>query len=93
MEYKKILLYGQGNGRDHVNHIEFMKTKETEIFSLIKNENALMEKYNNVKVIKNINEALLFAKEYKPDLVVISNRADLSEGATEIFRKNGYKNA
>lgn len=91
MKYKKILLYGQGNGRDHVNHIEFMKSKETEIFSLIKDENALMEKYSNVKIIKNINEALLFAKEYKPDLVIISNRVDLSEGATEIFRENGYK--
>lgn len=91
VKYKKILLYGQGNGRDHINHIELMKSKGIEVISLIKNENALMEQYENVKKIKDLKEAVIFAKEYKPDLVMISNRADLAEGATEVFQKAGFK--
>lgn len=91
MKYKKILLYGQGNGRDHINHIELMKSKGIEVISLIKNENALMEQYENVKKIKDLKEAVIFAKEYKPDLIMISNRADLAEGATEVFQKAGFK--
>ena len=91
VKYKKILLYGQGNGRDHINHIELMRSKGIEVISLIKNENALMEQYENVKKIKNLKEAVIFAKEYKPDLVMISNRADLAEGATEVFQKAGFK--
>ena len=91
MKYKKILLYGQGNGRDHINHIELMKSKGIEVISLIKNENALMEQYENVKKIRDLKEAVIFAKEYKPDLVMISNRADIAEGATEVFQKAGFK--
>ena len=91
VKYKKILLYGQGNGRDHINHIELMKSKGIEVISLIKNENALMEQYENVKKIKDLKEAVIFAKEYKPDLVMISNRADLAEGTTEVFQKAGFK--
>ena len=91
VKYKKILLYGQGNGRDHINHIELMKSKGIEVISLIKNENALMEQYENVKKIKDLKEAVIFAKEYKPDLVMISNRADFAEGATEVFQKAGFK--
>ena len=91
VKYKKILLYGQGSGRDHINHIELMKSKGIEVISLIKNENALMEQYENVKKIKDLKEAVIFAKEYKPDLVMISNRADLAEGATEVFQKAGFK--
>ena len=48
VKYKKILLYGQGNGRDHINHIELMKSKGIQVISLIKNENALMEQYENM---------------------------------------------
>ena len=91
VKYKKILLYGQGNGRDHINHIELMKSKGIEVISLIKNENALMDQYENVKKIKDLKEAVIFAKEYKPDLVMISNRADLAEGTTEVFQKAGFK--
>lgn len=91
VKYKKILLYGQGNGRDHINHIELMKSKGIEVISLIKNENALMEQYKNVKRIKDLKEAVIFAKQYKPDLVMISNRADFSEGATEVFQKAGFR--
>lgn len=91
VKYKKILLYGQGNGRDHINHIELMKSKGIEVISLIKNENALMEQYENVKKIKDLKEAVIFAKEYKPDLVMISNRVDLAEGATEVFQKAEFK--
>lgn len=91
IKHKKILLYGQGNGRDHINHIELMKSKGVQVISLIKNENALMEQYKNVKRIKDLKEAIEFAKQYKPDLVMISNRADLSEGSTEVFQKAGFK--
>lgn len=88
---KKIILYGQGNGRDHANHISLMKSENIEFCSLIKNENALMEQYENVYYIKSIEEAIEFANEYHPDLIVISNRADLSDGATERFRKCGFE--
>ena len=91
VKYKKILLYGQGNGRDHINHIELMKSKGIQVISLIKNENALMEQYENVKRVKDLKEAIELAKQYKPDLVILSNRADLSEGATEVFQKAGFK--
>ncbi len=92
MKHKKILLYGLGNGRDHANHVALMKSPNIEICSLIQNENALMEKqYNNVYRVRNIEEAIKFANSFKPDLVIISNRADLAKGATELFRAKGYK--
>lgn len=91
VKFKKILLYGQGNGRDHINHIELMKSKGIQVISLIRNENALMEQYENVKRIKDLKEAIEFAKQYRPDLIMISNRSDLSEGATEAFQKAGFK--
>ena len=88
---KKILLYGQGNGRDHANHIAISKCKNIDYCSLISNKNALMEKEKNVYYIKTIDDAIKFAKTYNPDLVIISNRKDLSDGATKIFRENGFK--
>lgn len=88
---KKILFYGQGNGRDHVNHIEMMKSNDIEFCSIITNRNALMEQYNNVYYIQSIDETIKFAKIYKPDLVVISNRKDLDSGLTEIFKKSGFR--
>lgn len=92
MGHKRILLYGQGNGRDHANHLALMKSPNIEICSLIQNENALMEKqFNNVYRVKNIEEAIKFANSFQPDLVIISNRTDLSNGATELFKMNGYK--
>ncbi len=92
MKHKKILLYGLGNGRDHANHLAFMKSPNIEFCSLIQNENALMEKqFNNVYRVKNIEEAIKFANSFKPDLVIISNRLDLVNGATEIFKEEGYK--
>lgn len=90
MKIKKILFYGQGNGRDHANHISAIASEDVEVFSLIQNENALMEKSKNVIRIKNLEEALKFAKKFQPDLVVISNRADLSKGIAEIFENEGY---
>lgn len=91
MTINKILLYGQGNGRDHINHIEMKKCVNIEFCSLIKEENALMEKEKNVIRIKDIQEAIQYAKIYKPDLVIISNRSDLSDGATEKFLNEGFK--
>lgn len=92
MEINKIVYYGQGNGRDHINHIYSINNLENvEIYSIIQNENALMEETKNVIRVSNIEEALKETKKIKPDLVVISNRADLSAGATEIFRKAGFK--
>lgn len=88
---KKIILYGQGNGRDHANHLALMKSKNLQFCSLLKNENVLMNKYKNVYYIKSIEDAIKFAKNYNPDLVIISNRKDLNEGATEKFRENGFK--
>lgn len=90
MKINKILLYGQGNGRDHINHLEMKKCKNLEYISLIKNENALMEKDGNVLRIANIKDAVEYAKKYKPDLIMVSNRGDLSEGAVDIFRKEGF---
>ena len=57
-KFKRIILYGLGNGRDHANHIEFLKCNDIEFCSLITNRNALMEKYNNVFYIDSINEAI-----------------------------------
>ena len=91
MKHKRILLYGQGNGRDHANHIALSSSEEIEVCSLIQKENALMEEENNVIRINNLQEAIEYAKDFKPDLVIISNRADLSVGATEAFRKSGFK--
>lgn len=91
MELRKILFYGQGNARDHVNHYEMSKTQGIEVYSIIQKHNALMEKSKNVYVIKEIDEAIKFACKYKPDLVIISNRADLSKGVTEKFEENGFK--
>lgn len=87
----KIILYGQGNGRDHANHIALMKSENVEFCSLIKNENALMNQYDNVYYIKSIDEAIEFAKSFNPDLIIISNRKDLNEGATEKFRQCGFE--
>ena len=50
-----------------------------------------MEKYDNVYYIKSIHEAIEFAKKYNPDLVIISNRKDLSNGVTERFREEGFE--
>ena len=50
-----------------------------------------MEKETNVYYIKKIDDAIEFAKRFNPDLVIISNRKDLSDGATETFRKNGFR--
>ena len=92
MNFKRILLYGLGNGRDHANHLALMKSKDIEVCSLIQNENALMEKmYNNVYRITNIKEAINFAKQFKPDLVIISNRSDFIDGATELFKQAGFR--
>ena len=90
-KFNRIILYGLGNGRDHANHIELAKCENIEFYSLITNKNALMEKYDNVYHIKSVNEAIEFAKEYEPDLVIISNRKDLSNGVTEEFRKAGFE--
>lgn len=90
-KFNRIILYGLGNGRDHANHIEFTKCKNLEFCSLISNKNALMEKYDNVYYIKSIDEAIEFAKKYNPDLVIISNRKDLSNGVTEKFREEGFE--
>nr|MBP3680745.1 hypothetical protein [Clostridia bacterium] len=87
----KIILYGQGNGRDHANHIALMKSNNIEFCSLIRNENALMEQYKNVYYIKSIEDAIRFANDYHPDLIIISNRADLNDGATERFRECGFE--
>ena len=91
MKLNKVLFYGQGNGRDHANHIAIAKCKNIEFCSLICNENALMQREENVYVVKDINEAVKFAENFNPDLVIISNRKDLSEGATEIFREAGFR--
>lgn len=90
-KFNRIILYGLGNGRDHANHIELAKCRNIEFCSLITNKNALMDKYDNVYHIKSVNEAIAFAKEYEPDLVIISNRKDLSNGVTEEFRKAGFE--
>lgn len=90
-KFNRIILYGLGNGRDHANHIALAKCRNIEFCSLITNRNALMEKYDNVYYIKSINEAIEFANKYKPDLVIISNRKDLSNGVTEKFRKAGFE--
>ena len=90
-KFSRIILYGIGNGRDHANHIELAKCENIEFCSLITNKNALMEKYKNVYYIKSINEAINFAKKYKPDLVIVSNRKDLASGAIEEFRKAGFE--
>ena len=85
-KFNRIILYGLGNGRDHANHIELAKCRNIEFCSLITNKNALMEKYDNVYYINSVNEAIKFAKKYEPDLVIVSNRKDLSNGVTENFR-------
>lgn len=90
-KFNRIILYGLGNGRDHANHIELAKCENIEFCSLISNKNALMEEYDNVYYIQSVNDAIEFAKDYKPDLVVISNRKDLSSGVTEKFREAGFE--
>ena len=90
-KFNRIILYGLGNGRDHANHIELAKCRNIEFCSLITNKNALMEKYDNVYYINSVNEAIKFAKKYEPDLVIVSNRKDLSNGVTEKFRKAGFE--
>ena len=90
-KFNKIILYGLGNGRDHANHIALAKCKDINFCSLITSSNALMEKYDNVYHVESINQAIEFAKDYKPDLVIISNRSDLSNGATEKFREAGFE--
>lgn len=90
-KFNRIILYGLGNGRDHANHIELAKCRNIEFCSLITNKNALMEKYDNVYYINSVNEAIKFAKKYEADLVIISNRKDLSNGVTEEFRKAGFE--
>lgn len=90
-KFNRIILYGLGNGRDHANHIELAKCRNIEFCSLITNKNALMGKYDNVYYINSVNEAIKFAKKYEPDLVIVSNRKDLSNGVTEKFRKAGFE--
>ena len=91
MKINKIVYYGQGNGRDHINHICSINNSENiEVYSIIQNENALMEQEKNVIRVKNIEEALKETKRINPDLVVIGNRADLSSGATESFKNVGF---
>ena len=44
MKINKIVYYGQGNGRDHINHMCSINNSENiEFYSIIQNENALME--------------------------------------------------
>ena len=50
-----------------------------------------MEEYKNVYYISSIEEAIRFADDYHPDLIIISNRDDLNDGATEDFRKCGFE--
>lgn len=86
----KVLFYGLGNARDHANHHYSKGIDNTQFFSIIQNNNALMENYDNVYVIKSLNEAINFAKNYNPDLVVISNRKDLNNGVYEEFKRYGF---
>jgi len=90
MEIKKILFYGKGNGRDHANHISSSLSKNIETYSIIQNENALMEKEKKVIRSNCLKKTLDIAKEINPDLVVISNRADLANGISKIFENEGY---
>ena len=90
MKIKKIVFYGQGNGRDHANHISSIISNKIETYSIIQNENTLMEKLKNVIRINNFNEALKIVKKINPDLIVVSNRADLDKGIVETFEKEGY---
>lgn len=91
MKQKRILFYGLGNGRDHANHIFSISSEKNEVFSIIQNPNALMEKCKNVIRENNFDKVLEIAKEINPDLVVISNRVDLSNDIAEKFKKNGFK--
>lgn len=92
MKINKIVYYGQGNGRDHINHMYSIKNfNNVEVYSIIQKENALMEKERNVIRVKNIRDALEEIKKINPDLIVISNRADLANGTTESFRSAGFK--
>lgn len=90
MKIKKIVFYGKGNGRDHANHISSLLSKDIETYSIIQNENALMEKEKNVIRVNDIEETLKVLKKIKPDLVVISNRADLADNISTLFEKKGF---
>lgn len=88
---KKVLFYGMGNARDHANHYYSSNFENIDYCSVIQNNNALMEKYANVYVKKSLEEAILFAHDYCPDLIVISNKNDLKNGVYERFIQEGFK--
>lgn len=87
---KRILFYGLGNARDHANHYYSKNMDNVDYCSIIQNNNSLMEEYNNVHVIKSLDDAITLANEYSPDLVVVSNRNDLKNGAYERFESEGF---
>ena len=104
VKYKKILLYGQGNGRDHINHIELMKSKGIQVISLIKNENALIARAINEQLADGVqvnNYDGTTCRLTNGDIVVdpanniirVGNRTFKMPNDTSISAENPFENS
>lgn len=90
MRRLKILQFGPGNAREHATHRALMGA-ETEVLTLIKNANALLESEAGVRRVRDLREAMRIAQDWNPDGVIVGSPNELIAGDADAFRAAGFR--